>query len=129
MTTHLASLSLLHARLLDLHRTLLELVRLAFEKEHGTVENAGALLQLVIGHEAFAWLRPLSRLLVDLDDREVVADAAAARVAVEQLMSGANVFAKRYAEVLASTPAVAAEHGEVMRILKSLPETLPRVTA
>jgi hypothetical protein len=128
-TTQLSPLSQLHARLLELHRTLLGLVRATYEEEHGTIPNPGAMLQLVIGHEAFAWLRPLSKLLVDLDDKDLVPDAAAARVAVEGLLSGSNPFATRYAEALQSTPEVAAEHGEVMRIVKGLPETLPRVSA
>ncbi len=119
----------LHARLLELHRMLLALVRVDYEKEHGPVANPGAMLQLVIGHEAFAWLRPLSKLLVDLDDEDLVPDAGAARAAVERLMSAGNVFWERYSEVLQSTPAVALEHAEVMRIVKGLPETLPRVSS
>ncbi len=119
----------LHARLLELHRMLLALVRADYEKEHGAVPNAGAMLQLVINHEAFAWLRPLSTLLVELDDKDLVPDGAAARAAVEKLLRGGNAFSARYAQVLESTPEIAAEHGEVMRIVKNLPEPLPRVSA
>ena len=120
----------LHARLLELHRMLLALVRAEYEKEHGAVPNAGAMLQLVINHEAFAWLRPLSTLLVELDDKDLVPDGAAARAAVEKLLSSGNAFSARYAAVLeAASPEIAAEHGEVMRILKGLPEPLPRVSA
>ena len=125
MTTATHSpLSQLHAALLELHRSLLAIVRAGYEKEHGAVASAGAMLQLVINDEAFAWLRPLSALLVDLDDVKIVPDAAAARVAVEGLLSGENVFSKRYAEVLEATPAIAAQHGEVMRIVNRLPESL-----
>ena len=43
--TPLSPLSQLHARLLELHRTLLGLVRVTYEKEHGTIPNPGAMLR------------------------------------------------------------------------------------
>ena len=128
MTT--PAITQLHARLLELHRTLLALVRAEYEKEHGPIPNAGAMLQLVIGHDAFAWLRPLSRLLVDLDDKDIVPDDVAARAAVEKRLLGVgNPFWDRYSKLLESTPAIATEHAEVMRLVQGLPEALPRVLA
>ena len=57
--------------LLALHKTLLDHVRIEYEREHGRVENAGALLQLVVGDPAFEWLRPLSQLIVAIDELEL----------------------------------------------------------
>jgi len=93
------------------------------------VPNAGAMLQLVIGDQAFAWLRPLSTLLVELDDKDLVPDAVAARAAVERLMSSGNAFSAHYLAVLQSTPSIAAEHAEVMRIVNGLPRPLPHASA
>ena len=55
-------------RLLDLHKALLDAERARFEREHGHVESSGQWLQLVLGHEQFAWLRPFSGLIVRIDE-------------------------------------------------------------
>lgn len=53
---------------LHLHKVLIEAVRLDYERAHGRIENPVELLQLVANDEQFAWLRPLTRLLVELDE-------------------------------------------------------------
>jgi hypothetical protein len=50
----------LRRRLLHLHKTLLEMERADFERFFGRV-TSGELLQLVINHAQFAWLRLISR--------------------------------------------------------------------
>lgn len=120
-----ATMATLHSRLLELHRLLLEAVRLDYERTHGRVESPGQLLQLVIGDEAFAWLHPLSELLVQLDDPEVVPDAATARARVEALLAGGTAFHAPYVEALQSVPAVVLAHADVMRALEALPATKP----
>jgi hypothetical protein len=55
-------------RLLDLHKALLDAERARFEREHGRVGSSGQWLQLVLGHEQFAWLRPFSGLIVRIDE-------------------------------------------------------------
>jgi hypothetical protein len=55
-------------RLLDLHKALLDAERARFEREHGRVTSSGQWLQLVLGHEQFAWLRPFSGLIVRIDE-------------------------------------------------------------
>jgi len=64
-----AESALLHdvrGRLLHLHLTLLDMERRSFESTHGHV-NSGELLQLVLNHEQFAWLRIISTLVVEID--------------------------------------------------------------
>jgi hypothetical protein len=120
-------------RLLELHRALLEAVRIDYERANGRVESAGALLQLVTRDAAFAWLHPLSKLIVDLDDPEVVPDAAAGRALAEPLLTGGSDFHARYLEVLQTAPAVVLAHAYAIRALKALPttkpQTAPRVSA
>jgi hypothetical protein len=71
--------NVLHSRLLDLHKQLLDLVRADYEREHGPIGGPGPLLQLVTQDPAFAWLRPLSMLLVEMDDPTEVARVGGVR--------------------------------------------------
>src|SRR6266436_2334300 len=53
--------------LLRLHKVLLEMERINYEKVHGQV-NSGELLQLVLNHPQFNWLRMISALVVEIDE-------------------------------------------------------------
>ena len=63
-----AQLKTLRDRLLQLHKTLLDSDRAAYERAYGPVGSSGEWLQLVLGHEHFAWLRPFSGLIVRIDE-------------------------------------------------------------
>src|SRR5437588_12523244 len=52
--------------LLRLHKALLEMERINFEKRFGRV-NSGELLQLVVNDARFGWLRMISALIVEID--------------------------------------------------------------
>ena len=54
--------------LLRLHKTLLDSDRVYYERAYGPVGSSGEWLQLVLGHEHFAWLRPFSGLIVRIDE-------------------------------------------------------------
>jgi hypothetical protein len=114
-----AVLDTLHARLLELHKVLLDIVRAEYEEEHGPVPGPGALLQLVTQHEAFAWLHPLSMLLVELDDKDAVAGAGGARALTEAVFSPGNVFYDRFITV-APSPALGAAHDAARRAIEAL---------
>jgi hypothetical protein len=114
--------------LLKLHKVLLDAQRSRYEKEHGRVGSAGEMLQLVIGDESFAWLHPISELIVQIDTATDDADApltpAAAQALLQQvrvlLTPGESVggFAQRYHEAIQSNPEVAYAHGQVMTAMK-----------
>lgn len=53
--------------LLSLHRALLDAQRVVHERDHGKVA-AAAFLELVIGAPEFAWLRPMTALIVAIDE-------------------------------------------------------------
>ena len=53
--------------LLAVHKVLLEHERSRYERERGRIENNYQLLQLVIGDPWFAWLHPVSELVVQID--------------------------------------------------------------
>jgi hypothetical protein len=114
-------------RLLDLHKALLDDSRAAYELDRGRIQTNATLLQLVINDPWFAWLRPLSEIVVRIDvmllhDAPATeADAASLLEHVERLLSpaeGAAPFAQRYSEALQRQPAVIMAHGDVRRALK-----------
>jgi hypothetical protein len=58
--------------LLRLHKALLDSEQVTYERINGRVASSGQLLQLVMTDPWFAWLRPLSHLVVRIrasDDR------------------------------------------------------------
>lgn len=117
----------MRVRLLNLHKALLEDAKAAYEMDRGKVPSSASLLQLVINDPWFAWLHPLSELVVRMDET-LQADAPATESDgnallehVGRLLSpghGADAFAQRYFEALQRQPAVIVAHAEVRRILK-----------
>ena len=59
-------IDLRHA-LLRLHKTLLDWERVAYERVHGRI-SGHQLLQATLNDPQFAWLRPLSELIVRIDE-------------------------------------------------------------
>src|SRR6266849_6615965 len=57
----------LRVALLRLHKTLLNMERRDYEREHGYV-NTGELFRLVIDHSQFAWLHNISEFVVRIDE-------------------------------------------------------------
>src|ERR1051326_4011994 len=55
--------------LLKLHKVLLDWERIRYEKANGRIEDMMTLLNLTINDPAFAWLRGLSTLVVQIDER------------------------------------------------------------
>ena len=117
----------MRVRLLNLHKVLLDDTKAAYEMDRGRVSSNATLLQLVINDPWFAWLHPLSELVVRIDET-LQADAPATEAdgivllnEVERLLSpvqGTDAFARRYYEALQRQPAVIVAHAEVRRILK-----------
>jgi catechol 2,3-dioxygenase-like lactoylglutathione lyase family enzyme len=117
----------MRVRLLNLHKVLLEDAKAAYEMDRGRIGSNAGLLQLVINDPWFAWLHPLSELVVRIDEA-LQTDAPAAEadgtVLLEQVArllspeQGPVEFARRYYEALQRQPAVIVAHAEVRRILK-----------
>ena len=116
----------LRARLLTLHKALLDSERVAYERVHGAV-SAGEMLQLAIGHEQFAWLHPISELIVRIDELMAVrgpkpteTDGLTVIAEARRLLSpadGEQGFAGRYNQALQRDPAAVLEHREIKRLL------------
>jgi hypothetical protein len=112
--------------LLHLHHTLLDMERKSFERTHGRV-NSGELLQLVLNHAQFAWLRIISTLVVQIDEM-LDADEPASAADMISLISSARQlftasdnkeFSHKYQAALQQEPDVVMAHSALMKLLRS----------
>ena len=124
----LTRLAPLRHALLALHKALLDAEQRSYEKVHGRIQGPGQFLQLVLNDPWFGWLRPLSALVVQIDElldaREPVPPGAAAELlgAVRALLAPSEEgegFPREYHRALQEVPDVVLVHREVARLLKS----------
>lgn len=109
--------------LLALHRALVEGERRGYEKAHARVSD-GDFLQVLIHDPAFAWLAPLTCLIVRLDELEDAEaegahceGTASVLAAIRTLLSvrpEGSEFQRRYAERIDRDPDLAVAHGIVL---------------
>jgi hypothetical protein len=125
-TSESALLHDVRVRLLHLHQTLLDMERRSFERAHGRV-NSGELLQLVLNHEQFAWLRIISTLVVQIDEMLDADEPASAADMLSLISSARQLFAAsdnkefsdKYQTALQQEPEVVMEHSALMKLLRS----------
>src|SRR5262245_14727241 len=109
----------LRHNLLDLHRAIVAYERAGYERRVGEV-GAAAFLSVLIEDQAYAWLHPLSALIVQMDE-DVEAETALfaeARSLLKVDFTG-TTFQQRYAWLVEESPDVAFAHGAVMQVLRS----------
>jgi hypothetical protein len=107
--------------LLRLHKALLESERVGYERANGRIGSSQEFLQLALQHEWFAWLRPVSELIVQIDElldgENPMTDELASAI-VERtrtlLTDGQAPFGRRYHELLQRDPGVLVAHGGVI---------------
>ena len=120
------SLDTIFAGLLHLHKALLDDERVAYERVHGRIPSNGAFLQLVLNDAWFAWLRPLSQSIANLDELGE-SDDAASRDAIPALlesvqrllspMEDGEGFGRQYHDALQRSPDVVLAHAAVRALL------------
>ena len=121
MTFLTSNLTEVRAPLLALHKSLVDAERVQYERTHGRLENAEFLKVLMEGPQ-FAWLKPLTALIVRLDEAlEDNQDGAAAIDELRRLLAPdehGSVFQQHYAGVLQRSPDAVVEHGRTLRALR-----------
>ena len=112
--------------LLALHKVLLDRERTRYEREHGRIETTHQHLQLVMEHPSFAWLRPMSGLIVEYDERLSPRSAlsaidarqlAAEARALTTLSDEMTEYQQLYRQAIDDSPEALAAHAGVARAL------------
>ncbi len=115
-----------HKALLHLHKVLLDIERIAYEREYGRV-TAGELLKLVIEHPQFAWLHAISERVVridelfDGDEPTAEDDGRALLIETRGLLVPAEDgvgFAGNYYRALQRDPAAVLAHREAVMVIE-----------
>lgn len=111
--------------LLTLHKILLETERVRYERANGRVNDAFQLLNLTINDPAFAWLRPLSALIVQIDEKlddkdepMTAAQAKAMRSEIRELLTPSQTggdFQRNYHWALQESPDAVIAHSAAIR--------------
>jgi len=118
----------LHDALLRLHKVLLESERLVYEREVGPIRSPSHFFQLLTSDPWFAWLRPISQLIVVIDETLDEKDGlsttsvdAVMRQAVFLLVPAENggEFGERYVAALQRDPRVVLSHAQVAKHIGS----------
>jgi hypothetical protein len=114
--------------LLVLHKALLDSERTSYEIVHGPIASPAAFLQLLINDSWFAWLRPITTLVVQIDETLAAKKPPASSRDFERLVDDtrallspsreANGFWQRYSGVLHRDPGVAVVHEEIEKKLR-----------
>jgi len=124
-----SKLTELRTVLLKLHKTLLDMERRDYEREHGHV-STGELFRLVLDHQQFGWLHNISEFVVRLDETlagEVPITPEDTRSAIGMARKlfvpseSGDAFQKRYFDAIQRDPAVVMEHAELARLFNSEP--------
>ena len=110
-------------RLLELHKTIVDASRREYEWLHGR-QSDPAFLEVLLRDPAFAWLGPLTALIVALDEaseQNASLDAewiSRIRKILTPDASGPE-FNRKYGEFTQRVPDILVAHGAVMHALKS----------
>ena len=117
----------LRKALLHLHKTLLDWERSAYERIHGRVSSA-ELLKAIVEDRQFGWLRPISELIVHIDqtvDPELPESGAEIEVIVARARAvtaadeKGTPHAQRYHTALQEHPDAVFAHRDVTNVLKA----------
>jgi hypothetical protein len=109
--------------LLTLHKALLDSERTAYEISHGAIASSATFLNLLINDPSFQWLRPITTLIVQIDETLAAKKPPASTHDFEQLAADMRAllspsreeadFWKRYFAATQRDPAVAVLHEQM----------------
>ncbi len=113
--------------LLTLHKALVDSERATYEKTMGTIPSPNHFLKLLTQDPWFAWLKPISQLIVSMDealDMKESPDDAAVEVLLKETRillvpsESGEGFSRHYFDALQRDPNVILAHAEVTKFFK-----------
>ena len=118
----------LHGALLKLHKALLDSEKILYEKNVGPIQSPNHFFQLLTSDPYFAWLRPVSQLIVAIDET-LDAKEPLTHVDVDAVMNQSvfllvpaktgGEFGERYVAALQRDPRVVLTHAQVAKRIGS----------
>jgi hypothetical protein len=111
--------------LLGLHKALVESERVSYEKTVGAIQSPNHFLKLLMSDPWFAWLQPVSQLIVAMDEAleaktpltNATADALIKQTS--QLLVATEIgegFSRHYFDALQRDPDVVLAHAEAAKL-------------
>ncbi|HSI61841.1 MAG TPA: hypothetical protein VLE43_01945 [Candidatus Saccharimonadia bacterium] len=128
MRTPSQQLSELRGALLDLHKALIEAERMRYEETSGPVPSPNHFLHLLTSDPHFAWLLPLSQLIVAMDEALDGKEPLSAETAASLINEARSMVvpsedgegsSRRYFELLQRSPDVVLAHAKVTSLLRA----------
>jgi hypothetical protein len=120
----LGPLKAIRGPLLTLHKALVDSERVEYEKTIGKIRSPNHFLQLLTNDPWFAWLSPLSQLIVSIDEA-LDAEEKPTKDAIDALLKETtrlllpsetgSGFSKHYFEAIQRDPDVVLAHGAVVQ--------------
>jgi hypothetical protein len=113
--------------LLRLHKVLLDWERIRYERSNGRISDNMKLLHLTMNDPAFAWLRELSALIVEIDERmedkkvpltdfDAKSHLRESRTLLSPSQTGGD-FQRNYYWALQETPDIVVAHAGMVKLL------------
>jgi len=123
-------LTALRNGLLQLHKSLLELERAAYERDVAPITTTGQYLNLVLDDPAFQWLRELSAFIVMIDETLAQKAPPAIEEDAERLVAQARGllspaekgtgFARGYFDIMQREAAAVLAHRDMLQVMNGL---------
>jgi hypothetical protein len=120
-------LSQVRDALLALHKTIVDFERSRYENALGTIRSANHFLQLLTSDPWFAWLHPLSQLIVSIDVVLEQREEPLTTAVVERLLTRSTEllvatetgqdFSRHYFDALQDEPDVVLAHAAVIKAI------------
>jgi hypothetical protein len=118
--------------LLALHKTLIESDRIGYEQAIGPIKSPNHFLDLLMRDPWFAWLQPMSQLIVTMDEaldsKKVPLTDASVDAMVNQtrlllaVSEEGEAASKHYFDALQRDPAVVLAHADVAKLVNAPPK-------
>lgn len=118
----------LHSALVKLHKALLDSEKIEYEKNVAPIRSPNHFFQLLTSDPYFAWLRPISQLIVaideTLDEKEPLTNDSVDSLMRQSVFllvpaQGTGDFPERYVAALQRDPRVILAHAQVAKRIGS----------